>query len=643
MFDLFRSRQKAMRYLLGAILTVVAVSMVITLIPGYGTSNGTSANDTVIAEIGSDKLTTQDVMTQINNVLRGQQLPAAMLQTYIPQMVDRMIQQRALNYEFSREGLTVTDGELIDVLQAEYGQFFQNGVFMKDQLAAALAQEGQTLQDAIDMARGQVMYNKISNLDFEATVVSPKEIDAELERKYEHAKIEYIAFTPAKFRDQVKITPEDIKAYYDAHKMQYQNPEKRSFQVVVIDQDKVEKGMTVTDAQLHAAYSASMDNFRTPERVHVRHIMFKTTDKSDAEKKQILAKAQDALKQLRAGADFAELAKKDSDDTANAQKGGDLDWVVKGQTVPEFEHAAFSLKDNQISDIITTPYSYDIIQVLAHEPARVKPFDEVKAAITDDLKKQNLTDKMQETADKVHQALVKAPGSADAIAKQYGLDVVTVTKAASGEAIPTLGVSPEVDGAVAQMKKNDVSDVLTLPADRLAVVVLNDKFPPAVADMKDVEGKIRDALIDQKSQLMAQDKAKEAAGKIQGGEDMDKVAKAMKLEVTQSTNFGHADSVEGLGSATYLDDAFKKPVGTVVGPTNIMGRWVVYKIEDQQRVDVSKLPAERAAIAHSLRERKGAQVMALFMDSVVTRLAEEGKVKKHEDVLKRLIAQYRQQ
>jgi peptidyl-prolyl cis-trans isomerase D len=641
MFDLFRSRQKAMRYLLGAILTIVAVSMVITLIPGYGTTSGGSANDNVIAEIGSDKVTTQDVMTQINNVVRGQQLPAAMLQTYIPQMVDRMIQQRAVNYEFQHEGLTVTDAELLDTLQAEYSQFFQNGVFMKDQLAQALASEGETLQDAIDMARGQVLFTKISNMDFEATVVSPKEIDKELERKYEHAKIEYIAFTPAKFRDQVKITPEEIKAYYDAHKMSYQNPEKRSFQVVVIDQDKVEKGMTVTDAQLRQAYSASMDNFRTPERVHVRHIMFKITDKSDAEKKQILAKAQDVLKQLRAGADFGEMAKKNSDDTANAQKGGDLDWVVKGQTVPEFEKAAFSLKDNQISDIITTPYSYDIIQVLAHEPARVKPFDEVKAALTDDLKKQTLSDKMQDTADKVHQALQKSPGSADAVARQFGLDVVTVTKAGSGEAIPTLGVSPEIDGAVAQMKKNDVSDILTLPADRLAVVVLNDRFPPQVADLKDVEGKIRDVLIDQKSQQLAQDKAKEAAAKLQGGEDMDKYAKGNKLEVTQSTNFGHADSVEGLGSATYLDDAFKKPVGSIVGPTNIMGRWVVYKIEDQQRVDVTKLPSERAAIARSLRQRKGMQDMALFMDSVVTRLAEEGKVKKHDDVLKRLIAQYR--
>jgi peptidyl-prolyl cis-trans isomerase D len=641
MFDLFRSRQKMMRYLLGGILTVVCASMVTYLIPGFGQSSTPSANDTVIAEIGPEKLTSQDVMQRVQQVMRGQQLPAAMLQTYLPQMVDNMIQQRAINYEFERQGLTATDDEVLSTLQAEYTQFFQNGQLMKDQLAAALAQNGQTLQDAIDMAKNEVMYLKISNLEFEATVVSPREINEELSRKYERAQIKYIAFTPAKFRDQAKVTPEEIKAWYDGKKAQYQNPEKRSFEVLVIDQDKVQQGMTVTDAQLHAAYSASMDHFRTPERVHLRHIMFKTTDKSDAEKKQIQAKADEALKQLKSGADFGELAKKDSDDSANAPKGGDLDWVVKGQMVPEMEKVAFSLPQNQISGVITTPYGYDIMQVMGHEDARVKPFDEVKAALADELKQQGVTDRVQQTADKVHDALVKSPGSADAIAKQFNVDLVNVSKATNGEAIPTLGVSPEIDGAVSSLKKDDVSQILTLPANRLVVVVMKERIPPSVADLKEVEGKIRDFLIDDKSQHLSQDAAKDAAAKIQGGEDIDKLAKSMKLEVTASNLFGHADSVEGLGSASYLEDAFKKPVGTVVGPINIMGRMIVYQIIDQKKVDPAKIPQERQAIATSVRRRKASMNMQLFMDSVVTKLIADGKVKKHDDALKRLIAQFR--
>jgi peptidyl-prolyl cis-trans isomerase D len=442
MFDLFRSRQKLVRYFLGAILMVIAVSMVITLIPGYGSSAANTPDDPVIADIGSRKLTTLEVARQAQRILRGNQIPPEMMQMYVPQFVESMIQQRAINYEFEREGLTATDDEVLASLQAEYSQFFQNGVLAKDQLQAMLAQEGMTLQDAIDLAKQQVLLTKLQNIEYAATIVSPKEVDEELSRKYERAKIRYIAFPAAKFRDQAKVTPEEVKSYFDAHRMQYSVPEKRSFQVLVIDQEKVAQSVQISDAQLRAAYSASMDNFRVPERVRARHILLKTVDKSDAEKKQLLAKAQDILKQIKAGGDFAELAKKNSDDTGTAPKGGELDWFVKGQMVPEFEKVAFSLKPKEISDIVTTTYGYHIIQVLEHEQAHIKPFDEVKTALADELKKQGLSDKMQTLGDQVRAALVKAPGSAVEIAKQYNVDLVTVTKVAQAEAIPTLGVSP---------------------------------------------------------------------------------------------------------------------------------------------------------------------------------------------------------
>ena len=391
MFDLFRSRQKATRYLLGAILMIVAVSMVVTLIPGYGSSSGASAaNDNVIAEIGSQKLTTQDVMRQMQQITRGGQVPAAMLQTYMPQLVENMIQQRALNYEFEREGLKATDDEVVAVLQAEYAQFFQNGKLMSDQLAQALAQNGETLEDAIDSAKNEVLFLKIQNLEYESTVVTPKEVDAELARKYERAKIRYIAFTPVKFRDQVKVTPDEIKAYYNAHKGNYLTPEKRSFQVLVIDQDKVEKSITITrravargvfgvDGQFpHAGARA-----RAPHHVQ-DHRQVRRREEADPGQGRGRAEADQRPAPISPRWPRNIPTIQPTLPRAAISTG----WS-KGQTVPEFERVAFSLKPNEISGIVTTtPYGYHIIQVLAHEPARVKPFDEVKASLTDELKKQ---------------------------------------------------------------------------------------------------------------------------------------------------------------------------------------------------------------------------------------------------------------
>lgn len=641
MFNLFRSRQKAVRYILSGLLLLIAVSMVVTLIPGYGTNTPNSTtNEMVLAEVGGQKITAQDAAQAAQRMLGGR-IDPGMLETYLPQFVDSMVQQRALVFEFKRLGVTATDQEVLSELQNQFPQAFQNGQFVgKDQLAAALAQNGMTLQDEVEAVRNDVILTKIQNLQYEATVVTPKEVDEEISKRFEKAKIKYIAFPPAKFRDQVKPTPEELKAYFDTHRYQYTEPEKRSFEVVVIDQDKVEKSINVSDAQLHAAYSANMDNFRMPERVHVRHILIKTVDKSDAEKKQLLAKAQDVLKQVKSGADFGELAKKNSDDAAD--KGGDIGWLVRGQALPEFEKVIFALKPKEASDIVTTSIGYDIAQVLEHEPARVKPFEEAKASLADELKKQGLSDKMQSTADQVHAALEKSPATAADIAKQFGVDVITVTNTSPGGPIPTLGASPEIDGALNGLQKNGVSPVLMLPANRMAIAVLLDKIPPRQSSYAEAESKVRDALISMQSMGVASKKAAEAATRLRAGEDLDKVAKSMKLEVTSSIDFNRNDSVEGLGHAALVQDAFSKPVGTVVGPVPISGRDVVYKIVDQQHADPSKLGSERAKIMSDLKQHKGQLDMGLFMDSVLTKLKAEGKVTVHPELIKQFAASFHQ-
>jgi peptidyl-prolyl cis-trans isomerase D len=379
-----------------------------------------------------------------------------------------------------------------------------------------------------------------------------------------------------------------------------------------------------------------------PERVKVRHILLMTQGKSDAEKKQALAKAQDLLKQLRGGADFADLAKKNSQDPGSAQNGGDLGFIVKGQTVPEFEKIAFTAKPKDISDVVTTQYGYHILQVLEKEPARVKPFEEAKAALAEELKKQGVNEKTQSLADQARAELEKSPGSAAEIAKKLNLELVTVDKARSGEAIPGLGASPEIDSTLAGMKPKDVSQVLSLPANRLVIVVLNEVIPQRKADFADVESQVRDRLVLQKAQQLAADAAKSAADKIRSGEDIEKVAKSLKLEASKPAEFGHVDSVEGLGPATYVSDAFKQPVGSVIGPVMIQDRNVVYKILDRQTAEAKDFAKERESVLAELKQQKARTQYDLLLDSIVSKLRADKKLKIHPEAMQRLMAQYKQ-
>jgi peptidyl-prolyl cis-trans isomerase D len=649
MFNLFRTRQKTVRFMLTVLLGAVALSMVVYLIPGFGQS-GTKADDPTVAEIGGNKITTQEVLVSANSYFAGKNVPPELLEMYMPQFVDTMIQQRAIVYEFENMGFSATDDEVYNAMMATFPQFFQNGAMVnKDQFELYLNQQGMTVQQAIDQVRQGLILMKVQNIQFAATVVTAKEVDDAVGQKFDKAKVKYVAFPPEKFKADAKTTPEEIKNYFNARRANYPIPEKHSFTALVLDQEKVEQTITVTDKQLHDAYQANLDNFRLPERVHVRHILLMTQNKSDAEKKQALTKAQDILKQLKNGGDFAQLAAKNSEDTSNASKGGDLGWVVHGQMVAEFEKASFALQPKQTSDIVTTQFGYHIINELERDSARLKPFDEVKASLTDELRKQGISEKMQATSDQMHAALAKAPGSAAEIAKQFGASVITQNNVEAGAPIPTLGVSQEIDGALAQLKKNEVSPMLVLPANRVAVVVLTDKTPTREAELNEVESKVRDQILTDKAAGVAAEKAKEAAGRMRAGEDMAKVAKSYGLTVTESIEFTHSDSVEGLGGAVQIPDAFTKPVGSVIGPINDdltrptpgMPRNLVYQVVDQVHVDPAKLANERQGILGELKKTRASREFELFMDSVFSKMIADKKVVIHKDAIKRLSASLR--
>ncbi|MGA3187100.1 MAG: peptidyl-prolyl cis-trans isomerase [Bryobacteraceae bacterium] len=639
MFDLFRSRQKAVRYMLIGLLSIVALSMVTYLIPGFGSpTTSTTNNEATIAEIGNLKITAQEVVTAMARIMQQGQLPPAMIDVYVPQVVDEMVQQKALEYEFGRQGLTVSDDEVLVGLESENPQYFKDGVLIaKDELEQRLAAQGMTLQDIVDQMRRTLLQRKVQNIIYATILVPDKEVLDDYNRQKERVTIKYISFPPAKFRDDVKLTPEEVHAMFEGHHSEYFQPEKRSFQVLIVDQAKLEQSMTIPDAELHAAYSASMDNFRMPERVKARHILIKVDEKaSDADKKKALAKAQDLLKQLKAGADFTQLAQKNSEDASNAPKGGDLGWFVHGQMVPEFDAAAFALKPGQLSDIVTTKFGYHILKVDEKEAARVKPFEEVKPDLASELKKQRVAEAMQKTADEVHDALAKSPGSAAEIAKKFGVELATVTDSEAGSPVPTLGSVPEIDSALAPLKIHDVTPVLALPANRLVVAVLTQRTASRPSTFEEAESKVRDRLITLKTTTVAKDKAREAAAKIRGGEDMEKVAKEYKLEVTSPAEFGRTDSVEGLGPANYVKDSFTSPIGTILGPTDVQGRDVIYKVMAKTPADMLGFAAEKETIRSNLRQEKARERLSLFMDSVTAKLTADKKLKVNHDLVTKL-------
>jgi len=347
------------------------------------------------------------------------------------------------------------------------------------------------------------------------------------------------------------------------------------------------------------------------------------------------------VKQLRAGADFAEMAKKNSEDTGSAAKGGDLDWVTRGQMVAEFEKASFSLKPGVISDPVKTQYGYHIIQVLAHEDARLKPFAEVKDDLAKQWKDQRVNDIMQRVSDTAQAAWQKDPNNPDKVAAAFGMQVVHADGIAPGQAVPEVGVNADFDQAIASLKKGDVSQPVSPSPNKLVLAEVTGIVPARPSTLEEVKTQVHDAMVTPKLSYLLRTHAKELsdAAKANGG-DLAKAAKAMGLEVKTSELFKRGATVDGLGSANYFDDAFKSPAGTVLDPIPMPDGTVVAKVVQRAAGDMSKLPEQRDQIRDSIKGDKARERNTLFENGVVDELTRQGVVKLHKDVIARIVRSF---
>lgn len=640
MFDLFRSRAKAVRYLLGALLMLVAISMVVTLIPGFGTV-GTDTEQPV-AEIGGSVLSQREVQLQIQSALRNKLFTSDMAYLYVPQLIDQMITDRALAYEAERLGFRVSQADVAEMIRAALPQLYQDGKFVgREFYASFLAQQNMTIDQFETSVRNQMLLSRLRNLVIEGVVVTPAEIENEFRRRNEKVKLEYLVISPQKLRAQVSATPEEVKAYFEKNRDSFRIPQKRSFQMLVFDEARMGEKIQAPEAELRRVYETRRDQYRTPERVHVRHILLKTTEKPKDEAPKIKARAEELLKQVKSGGDFAELARKNSEDTVSAAKGGDIGWIARGQTVKAFEDTAFSLKPKQISNVISTEYGFHIIEVLEKEEARVKPFEEVKEEIAKELKRQRVFDMMQTSADQARAELNRNPQQAEQIAQRLGVPLIKVEKMASGDQVPEVGVNREFEEAIGSLDKGRVTPVLQVQGNKLVVAVLTDIFPARPAELSEVEKEIRESVISEKVGKLVEQRAAEALEKAKSlNGDLKKVAQATGAELKTTQEFGPDGAADGIGPASMVIEAFTKEAGSIFGPVVSGDQRFICKVAAKIPADMSRLQEQRSSVLTELKGRKAQQREDLFTDSLRTRLIKDGKLKIHEDVIRRLAAAY---
>jgi peptidyl-prolyl cis-trans isomerase D len=546
----------------------------------------------------------QGQLAQYQQSSNGQMTPQLLKQFGIDrQILQDLVDERAAMAEAKRLGITVSDQEVAQRIFA-IPAFQENGAFIGEQRYRQLLQSQRpplTADEFEESVRRSLAADKLRQAVTSWLSVSDKEVTDEYRRRNDKVKLEVIAFRADSYRLDVSVSDPEVAAYFEGHTADFRVPEKRKVKYVLVDLEELRNKITPTDADIQRAYSETILPNATPEEVRASHILLKTEGKDE---NAVKAKAEDILKQVKAGADFAELARKFSEDESNASTGGDLDFFPRGRMVPEFDAAAFALQPGQTSELVKTSFGFHIIKVTDRKAPQVKTLEEVKDQLVEQIK----TERAQAQAATISQALaaqIKTPADMEAAARAQGLTVQETGFFAANEPILSVGAAPEMTGTAFSLNVGEVSGAIRTGRG-FVIETVTEKRDAYIPKLDEVKDQVRDAVVTQKALAMSKQKAEEVAAKLKAASDFDKAAKAENLTPTTTEFVAQDGSIADIGpAADVVAKALTLPVGTVSDPIQTpTGTAIVKVVEKQQTSDTDLANAKDGFREEMLAERR---------------------------------------
>jgi peptidyl-prolyl cis-trans isomerase D len=628
MAGVFDNQKTGVRVLFGVFIAIIALSMLLYLVP-QGT-NTTEGSTDVLAKVGDQTVTMGEVRQQLDEIRRRNPIPQPLEGLYARNILNQLVFQKEIEFEAKSLGITVSDQERADRIKQYVPTAFNGDSFVgMDAYAREVQSRFQLTVPAFeDLVKQGLVEEKFRKLITDGISASPAEIQEQFKYQNEKVKLDYVLIKPEDLESKITPTDSEIQAYYEQNKAKFQIPEKRVVRYALLDLAQLRQNTVVTDDELKALYQQNIQQFQVPNRVHAEHILLMTVGKTDAEVTEIKKKADDILAQAKKkGANFEDLAKKYSEDPGSKDKGGDLGWLVQGQTVPEFEKAAFSLNKGEISDLIKTQYGFHIIKVLDKETAHTKTFDEVKDTLRPNYLLNKVDQEASKTADQISADIRQSNKTTlDQLAQKYHLTIAETHPVGPGEPVLELGNGQDVKDEIFHLRPGDLS--LPLRTDRGYVVLsIRQSLPAHQGTLEEVRDKVVTDLKQQKSRELAQTKAQELEKRVKAGEKFAAAAKALGLAPQTSDSFARNGSVANLGSGKQLAPAFSFKVGQVGSPLSIGANWAVYQVVDHQEANPADFEKQKKELTDSLLKEKRDLAFSAFQTSLNDRLKQEGKLK----------------
>ena len=643
MIRFLQKDNRVVKALFVVIIAAASVSMVVYLIPGLTGQGGVSADTFAVVYphwysrwLSSGETISQERVSQQARMQLQQRNPQyasnpMIVSLFEQQVGQQMVQQQILLTEAQRLGISATNDDVIQYLhQGQAGQvLFPNGQFIgKEQYASLIATRfDMSVADFEESVKHDIAIRRLQSLITAGVTVGDKEAREFYRKNNLKVKFQYAVISGDDIRKGINPTDAELEAFFKKNAARYANavPEERTITYFAFTPNDVPGGVQQpTQQEIQQYYNSHQSEYGTPEQSKSRHILIKATPgdaKADAAAK---AKAEDLLKQIQGGANFGDLAKKNSDDPGSKDSGGELGFAQRGHMVPEFDNAIFTQKIGE-TKIVKTQFGYHIVQVEERTPAHTQPLNEVLPTIQATLIRQKSAAAQENFARTLTSEAIK--GGMQKTAEAHHLQVVTTPPVNAQGIIPALPDGTQLISRAFESKQGDPPQ--SAPTGEgfaiFQVTGIKAAHAPNFADWKQ---HVEDDYRNEQAPALLSQKTAELAAKAKAEGDLAKAAKEVGATVKTSDLVGQSGQVPDLGMVGQVaPQLFDLTPGSVSGPINAGRTGVVAKLIDKQEPSADEIAKNLDRTRDQILDQKRGEAFEIFANNVINEYKKSNRVR----------------
>ena len=544
----------------------------------------------------------------------GEQI-SPQVETYLKyQVLAQLITNEILRQEANRARIRISEEELTEAIERIMRNFASREAFMR-----FLNYQHISYRDLKEQIRKQLATNELTQRIRDSVGVTDQEVKDYWLRENEKIKAVYIYLSPKKYEKEVVVSQEEITIYYEKHKEDFTIPEKVKADYLLISSGEFTKEIKVTAKELKSYYEGHLANFEVPEKRKASHILIKllpSASKKDEENAK--KKIEEIQKKLEKGADFTTLAKKYSQDTPSAKKGGDLGFFTYTQMIPSFSRAAFSLeKEGEVSGIVKSPFGYHLIKLTGIKQAYTEPLEKVKSRINKLLIEQKSDDLAKKEAEGMRERIKEKKITFTDYVKKHPFRYNSTPFFSSTEKVEGVGWTPQFNQVAFSLKPGEISSVVQIPQG-YSILKLVERKTSRIPPLKEITQKIKEKVVEEKAKRTAEETAKQIRKEIKEGKNLSSLAKKFGLEYKSLKYLKRGDWIEELGGTDrekFMETAFSLAKGGVSPPVWLSKGYYVIQLTERD-LSLEEFTKEREKFTQDLTSQKRAEELNLWLQKI---------------------------